>query len=113
MNWYIGQRIIVIRNHSQGFFKKGDEFIIKGLSESICNCKGLLIDIGIRVNTRQVGRIVRCRYCRGTYIKSNVAWFSEINFQPFDFDISELTNILKEPILEAIYKWRKYLKFKD
>ena len=97
MNWYIGQEIVAIRNHRQGVFKKGDTFTIKSLRGSRCNCGGILIDIG--VNAREhIGLKVSCDTCRITYVKDNIWWMHESNFYPIDFDISELTDILNNPI---------------
>lgn len=59
MKWYIGQPIVAIINHSQGVFKKGDEFIIRGLKTSPCNCKNVIIDIGFITN-KTIQRYCEC-----------------------------------------------------
>jgi hypothetical protein len=47
MNWYIGQEIVAIVDHHQGFFIKGQEFLIKGIVFGICKCNMYSLDIGI------------------------------------------------------------------
>lgn len=91
MKWYIGQPIVAIRSHSQGIFKKGDEFIIKGIRTPLCNCKNLDIDIGFRPTPKRSG----CRVCNVTYPSDGIYWFSEVSFAPLDVDISELIEVLE------------------
>lgn len=96
MNWYIGQPIVAIRNHSQGIFKKGDEFTIKGLKQGCCSIR---IDIGITYNLQKFCNLTKCGICNKITIDSdNKFWFSETCFAPLDINISELTDILKEPV---------------
>jgi len=94
MNWYIGQPIVAIANHSQGMFKKGDEFVINALRKKDCGCKDLFIDIGHREG--YIGN-VRCHLCnRIAESGTNINWYTEICFAPLDTDISELTEILTQ-----------------
>jgi hypothetical protein len=92
MNWYIGQPIVAIRNHSQGAFRKNQEFKICGLRVCPCGCKSVNIDIG-----RRSGNEWLCLASNYTE-KTPVWWFNEGNFAPLDQDISELTEILEQPI---------------
>lgn len=93
MKWYIGQPIVAIKNHSEGDFKNGDEFIIKGLSMSKCGCKKTLIDVG---NSWFIAGI-RCATCGViTLTNDNIAWYGHPCFAPLDQDISELTEILTQ-----------------
>lgn len=95
MKWYIGQPIVAIENHSQGLFKKGDEFIVRGIKGKRCNCNADLLDIGLKSKSNLVGRIVLCgNKCGGEYFKDSIAWIFEFRFAPLDVDISELTEIL-------------------
>jgi phage FluMu protein Com len=92
MKWYIGQPIVAIKNHSQGVFKKGQEFVIKGLQTSLCKCGCVLIDIG---STAGFNGIAKCPDCKQVAeIGSNINWFAEVMFAPLDVDISELTELL-------------------
>lgn len=93
MKWYIGQPIVAIRNHPQGRFKKGQEFIIKGLRASNCNCEETEIDIGLI----KLYRISTCSFCNKDWTENtNSHFFSEKNFAPLDVDISELTELLTQ-----------------
>lgn len=94
MDFYIGQDIVAIKDHSQGVFKEGEVFTIKGLKGSYCKCKKVLIDIGIFSDAHTI----KCNYCGNITIKDNsTAWFSERCFAPLDTlaDISELTEHLE------------------
>lgn len=102
MKWYIGQRIVAIEDHEYGCFTKGDEFIIQSLRTSFCKCNEIEIDIGIPA----ISRIDYCGTCNTNQLSiSNQWWFSEKRFAPRDednyenVDISELTEILKEPLI--------------
>lgn len=95
MNWYIGQPIVAIRSHSRKFFTKGQEFTIKALKAGCCAACKVDIDIGLKYD----GDGTHCPDC-GAIEHTDINWFNEICFAPLDFDISELTKILKEPIKE-------------
>jgi len=88
MKWYIGQPIVAIRNHSQGIFKKGQEFSISGIRLCPCGCNMIQIDISIKSGTEW--ECDKSKYREHTAIW----WLSERNFAPLDQDISELTEIL-------------------
>jgi hypothetical protein len=96
--WYIGQPIVAIKNSNCGRIKKGQEFTIKGLMGSICKCGDVLIDIGLRSDHDGWG----CFTCNTFRYSNNNYWKKERLFAPMDIDISELTDILKEPIKEFI-----------
>lgn len=93
MSWYIGQEIICIKSHSCGIIKRGQTFIIKGLSSSRCKCSYILIDIGI-VSKTGVGE---CTNCNQVYRQDDIWWLREELFSPLDFDISELVDIINQP----------------
>lgn len=96
MNWYIGQPIVAIRDHSTGAFKKGAEFIIKGLKQGKCTDCSVMIDVGI------IGHCKNsiCLNCNNISLGDYSWWFNYTNFAPLDVNISELTEILKnsEPV---------------
>lgn len=96
MNWRIGQPIVAIKNHSQGRFKKGDEFIIKGLRTSSCFCPSkVLIDVGLPTITGRSG--CKC----GFWEVSKIVWFNSTSFAPLDANISELTEILEMELVNV------------
>ena len=81
MNWYIGQDIVAVRDHSNGRFKRGDEFKIKGLKEGLCACGdngNILIDIGLNDPKLKGTRCFKCG------ISSNGFWYKEGWFTPLD-----------------------------
>ena len=92
MKWYIGQPIVAIKNHTQGRFKKGQEFIIIGLTQKQCCDKIILIDIGLGFTTA-------CCICDGS---NGFAGYSSNSFAPLDVDISELTEILTNENQETL-----------
>jgi len=95
MKWYIGQPVVAITNHSQGCFKKGQEFTIRGLQSNVCKCNDVEIDVGVRADI-QVNEWVRCEQCNALYYSTAIWWFAEDKFAPLDTDISELTEILTQ-----------------
>jgi len=98
INWYIGQPIVAIVSHNQGKFKKGDEFTIKGLRGSFCKCGGVEINVGI-IGKEGIENCTTCNIQRDS--ADSYHWFSEKRFAPLDVNISELTEILSEPIKET------------
>lgn len=92
MNWYIGQPIVAVKHSIAGHFRKGQEFTIKSLRGSWCNCGRIQLDVGL-VPT---GNIAKCVKCGTTTENGGVLWKSEICFAPLDQDISELTEILEQ-----------------
>lgn len=97
MNWYIGQKIICVKTHSWGVVKKGQVFIIKGLSESICTCYAVLIHVGLTIETTSRA----CGMCGivGTFT-DNTYWLGEVLFAPIKDE--EIGNTTTEEILEEI-----------
>lgn len=97
MKWYIGQPILCIKSSPNKEIVKGQEFEIKGLALSACNCGVVVIDVGIPNKYRTSMFICGC--C-GKYFVGKDIGFVEKRFAPLDVDVSELTDILKEPIKE-------------
>lgn len=99
MNWYIGQRIVAVVNHSQGVFKKGDEFVLRNISNGLCPCAGLLLDIGV---TEYRG-FDRCAFCGIRRAAKDAAWwFSEKCFAPIQSRPEELSETTYEDIMTEI-----------
>lgn len=44
--FYVGQMVVAIKGHSQGIYKKGQEFVVLGLYKSNCGCWN--INVGIK-----------------------------------------------------------------
>lgn len=45
--FHVGQEVVAIKNHSQGRYKIGDEFIVEEIIPSNCKCGGWVISIGL------------------------------------------------------------------
>lgn len=101
MKWYIGQPIVAITNSKCGNIKKGQEFTIKGIVQCSCKCGGSLINVGMQAPFSP-STCYRCGL--NVTEKTTVRWKHERLFAPLDVDISELTDILKEPIKEYVEK---------
>lgn len=97
-NFYIGQDIVAIVNHSQNIFKKDDVFVVLDAKISECICKKPIIDIGIKVNNKKI----ICTTCRKGTTANGAHWVNSRQFAPLDdiTNIEELTEILKSPILQ-------------
>lgn len=100
-NFYVGQDIVAIRNHSNGMFKEGDVFHIKGLKQGCCERGKLKIDIGHYLEDTHTF----CTHCKR---KNNpgIQWYNSDSFKPLDslVNIDELTEVLNEPIFEVMTK---------
>ena len=94
-NFYIGQDIVAIVDHSQGCFKKDDIFSALDVDFTKC-CNKPLVDIGIK-------EIPALMYQGGCdcgaieFTRSPVIWFYSKCFVPLDslVNIEELTEILE------------------
>ena len=97
--WYIGQPIVAIENSPNFEIKKEKEYEIKGINFCGCGCRVLMLDVGIEYHT--IGNKYTCGASNKVFY-GNYKGFLETRFAPLDYDISELTDILKEPIKEFI-----------
>lgn len=93
MNWYIGQEIVCIREHSKGVVKKGQIYVIQGLQISPCQCKIIYIDVGI-IPASELCRCIKC-----SYIWSDIYiwWLSENLFAPLEYDKQAIEELLRIP----------------
>lgn len=97
--WIVGKKIMAIKNHSQGAFKEGDIFVLKGVYENVCKCPLLKLDIGMKT----AKFISQCPVCKEkTLLECSQIWlFNEDLFKPLDEDYAE--NIL-ENVMENVKK---------
>ena len=109
MNWYIGQDIVAVRDHSDGKFKRGDEFKIKGLQLPQCKCKEVEIDVGHTHNLNGEKYDFICVDCNTVYpIGSFIQWYGESCFAPLDpikeaiSELTEQTQVTPAPIPHAV-----------
>lgn len=96
MKWYIGQKVVAVKGHAQGFFKKGDEFEIKGLKQGCCEMAKVWVDIGHLTNRGFIG----CPRCNHTEL-SATRWYSEKMFAPLETK-SELSEHTDETIIKEL-----------
>lgn len=98
--FYIGQEIVAIKDHSQGVFKKGDEFIVKGMKSSTCNCERRLINIGIQNTSLHT----QCRHCGVISIHIDRFWWFNINIFAPKIEFSKFVSMkqVTEEALETI-----------
>lgn len=89
--FYVGQDVVAITTHDEGFYKEGDIFVVKGLKQGCCKRCPLDIDIG---QITEFGTV--CHYCDYDE-ETTIRWFNANNFRPLDelTNISELTEILE------------------
>lgn len=80
-NFFVGQEVVAIKDHSQGTFKKGDEFLIQGIKEDCCL---ITLDVGIRTGKG----IMNCRHCGNR--KENDDYYDSNCFSPKQ-EFSQLT----------------------
>ena len=76
-----GKYVVAIEHHPQGWFKKHDIFMCKGVQAGSCTCGEPYIDIGFKANAHSYS----CLKCGCRWIdKSTARWFSSTRFLPLD-----------------------------
>jgi hypothetical protein len=94
-NFYIGQEIVAIDDHSQGKFKTGNTFFIKSLRIGTCGCDTIDIDIGV-LKTRDTQK---CLQCGKVFINNTQSWwFDSKHFVPLDSLMNEEIAELKHEL---------------
>ena len=87
----VNREVMAIESHPCGEFKKGDIYVLKGISVSKC-CGHILLDIG-KTNPHQH---TLCSSCNKIYKSEKTYWFSSKRFAPIDdVEIEELTEIIE------------------
>jgi len=96
MNWYIGQEVVCIKSHCDGFVKEGKTYRISGISHGQCvHERGIIIDVGVKCTWFSYGCPICCKV-----IDYNTMWFCETLFAPL-MDISELQELAKKETQKA------------
>lgn len=93
--FYVGQKVVAIKDHSQCRFKKGDPFIITAIYQAPC-CGIWLVEIGILA----VHNYWRCVPCNtgGQKYRSPQAVFNSASFAPIFENFQEISysEVVKE-----------------
>lgn len=76
--FYIGQKVVAVRNHSQGYFTKGQVFTVMAVKPKFCSCPGFLVDVGMTSTTC----LTECATCSETSDNGGKFWFHEDCFAP-------------------------------
>lgn len=83
--FYIGQKVVAIRDHSQGVFKKGDEFTVLDLKQC-CNYNL------IKVNANNYMGITKCN-CGFVF---NDEFYYDICFAPIELSETTFEEVIKQ-----------------
>lgn len=103
MSFRIGQKVVCIKDHSQGVIKEGQTFIIKNIKTYKCGCVGY--DLGIKTYKRLCLCGIHNSVSEET---SGVHWISGRILAPIDDDFAEkvlegiLEQIKEEELVEQI-----------
>jgi len=90
-NFKVGKKVVAIKSHSAGFFKKGQEFILIGIKERSC-CGNLVLDIGFKSD------YFTGTQCNCGKINEYDSYFSASSFRPID----ELSNTTYDEVMQWI-----------
>jgi hypothetical protein len=99
MKWYIGQKVVCVKKHSQGLLVVGKEYTITGISQP-CKC-GLLLSVGIKHQLNPNGKpylLLNCNTCNQNFFMNDLyeCEFSENKFRPLESLKEELDKIEQE-----------------
>lgn len=83
----IGQKVICIKNHSQGLVQKDRVYFIRGIKNNPC-CGAMALDVGITTNYKYE----MCWQCQEIlFNNSNIYWFGSHLFRPLEEEKGEAT----------------------
>lgn len=78
--FYIGQKVVAIRDHWQGVYKKGDVLVVDGIMPNFCKCPDeWVVSVGIAAKTAYMSHLA----C-GAHVLNPTKkwWFNPKNFAP-------------------------------
>lgn len=83
--FYIGQQVVAIRNHSQGYFKKGQIFEVLDIMKGCCH-------YAIRINDEYLEEnyIAECAACKSQMFRKGYIFYTQDSFAPVQ-EISDFT----------------------
>lgn len=92
--FYIGQKIVAIKDHSQGIFKKGDEFTVLDVRDSLCKCNNYDVHIGI---FDYVTLFEECsNSCFKKFRNDCFWWFCPTMFAPIELSTTTFEDVIKQ-----------------
>lgn len=80
--FYVGQRVVAVRNHPQGYFKIGDEFTVLEIAEYCCG-------VCIRIDDNMDMHVGTC-ITHGEEPPRNGRFFDQVCFAPIQ-DLGAMT----------------------
>lgn len=90
----VGKKVIAIKDHSHGYFRKGDVFELLCIKQ-FCKC-AIALDVGLK--TKDTGTNTYCPRC-GYEDSTGVLWCIQTYFAPYDDSLSSIT---VEELLEEV-----------
>lgn len=88
----IGQKVVCIEVHPEGYLEMGKIYSIEGLHEK-CGC-GMLVDVGIK--TKSTTSFIHCMSCGKIRQNDGIKLFSPRRFAP----VEEISNTTFDEIME-------------
>lgn len=92
--FYIGQKIVAIKDHSQGIFKKGDEFTVLAVRDALCKCNTYDIHIGVLDYTALFEECVN--RCYKKYRNDCYWWMDGSMFTPIELSTTTFEDVIKQ-----------------
>jgi len=80
--FYVGQKVVAIKNHSEGVFKKGDTYVVEELIQCVCGI--LYLSIGIIFQTPMHLQKPKCTKCGHKYPPQKHLFHDSKNFAPLE-----------------------------
>jgi hypothetical protein len=94
MGW---EEVMCVDASEVSSLKEGEIYSITAMQKCICGCGSTVLDVGIvSPNPKSICLVSR----RIIENETTVWWFRASRFAPIDTDISELTEVLTQPIFK-------------
>lgn len=103
--FYVGQRVVAICDHSEGAFKKGQEFVIQGIRPTNCKCGIWDVNVGILDDSYNTSLFIMCGRCNTINRQTSdnkYWWFDATRFVPIQENVQTMTFVSKEVISKEI-----------
>ena len=99
-NWYIGQKVIAIKDHSQFMYRRGQVFSVTGIFIAPCRCRTLLT-----IGLTHPNKLTMCKSCGQDYMRPTFeATFNAASFRPLlDADNEARLDAIEQEVKEPVY----------